>query len=128
MTKMSGAWAAELLSETAVGDSDRRRHYEHSNWRLALRHLLDSGLDDFCRAPNVNSIDRLAWQLGKIHDLAMRDDQLPEFRTICQSHPLSQIVLEDPYSRRAYEKPRGYAGDAVMLDYIYRPSSMEISE
>jgi SAM-dependent methyltransferase len=28
-------------------------------------------------------------------------------------------LLEDPYSRRAYDKPRGYAGDAVMLDHVY---------
>ena len=37
----------------------------------------------------------------------------------CRAHPLFSLVHQDPYSRRAFEKPRGYAGDAVMLDYIY---------
>lgn len=37
----------------------------------------------------------------------------------CRQHPLHDMLLEDPYTRRAFEKPRGYAGDAVMLDYIY---------
>ena len=27
--------------------------------------------------------------------------------------------LDDPYTRRGFEKPRGYAGDAVLLDFIY---------
>ena len=35
-------------------------------------------------------------------------------------HPLRAAVLEDPMTRRALEKPRGYAGDAVLLDYMYR--------
>jgi extracellular factor (EF) 3-hydroxypalmitic acid methyl ester biosynthesis protein len=37
----------------------------------------------------------------------------------CRRHPLHKLLLEDPYTRRAFEKPRGYAGDAVMLDYVY---------
>jgi extracellular factor (EF) 3-hydroxypalmitic acid methyl ester biosynthesis protein len=35
-------------------------------------------------------------------------------------HPLRAAVLEDPMTRRALDKPRGYAGDAVLLDYMYR--------
>ena len=34
-------------------------------------------------------------------------------------HPLHTLLLESPFTRRAYEKPRGYAGDAVMMDLIY---------
>lgn len=37
----------------------------------------------------------------------------------CDRHSITQIVLEDPFTRRAREKPRGYAGDAEMIDYIY---------
>jgi hypothetical protein len=41
---------------------------------------------------------------------------------VCQplrQHPLHALLLQDPYTERAYRKPRGYAGDAVMLDYLY---------
>jgi extracellular factor (EF) 3-hydroxypalmitic acid methyl ester biosynthesis protein len=37
----------------------------------------------------------------------------------CTSHPLHALVQEDPYTHRASSKPRGYAGDAVMMDFIY---------
>jgi SAM-dependent methyltransferase len=34
-------------------------------------------------------------------------------------HPALQALHEDPFIERAFAKPRGYAGDAVMLDFIY---------
>jgi len=46
-----------------------------------------------------------------------------EWKHFCETqtskHPLHKLLLHDPYTRRAFEKPRGYAGDAVMLDYLY---------
>lgn len=41
---------------------------------------------------------------------------------VCLSHPARAWLHQDPYTLRAFEKPRGYAGDAVMLDFIYRGS------
>lgn len=37
----------------------------------------------------------------------------------CRSHALHALVQQDPYTHRAATKPRGYAGDAVMMDFIY---------
>ena len=90
-------------------------------WQEELQVTLNQALDRFCAAPSPDTIDWLASRLGEIFDLAVADEHLPVFKAICKSHPLAQLVLEDPYTRRAVEKPRGYAGDAVMLDYIYRP-------
>lgn len=36
-----------------------------------------------------------------------------------RDHRVFALLQQDPYTRRAYDKPRGYAGDAVMLDYVY---------
>jgi extracellular factor (EF) 3-hydroxypalmitic acid methyl ester biosynthesis protein len=33
--------------------------------------------------------------------------------------PLHAVLHQDPFTERAFRKPRGYSGDAVMLDYIY---------
>lgn len=38
---------------------------------------------------------------------------------ICRTHPLRSIVHQDPFTYRAFSKPRGYAGDAELLDFIY---------
>ncbi len=37
----------------------------------------------------------------------------------CVSHPLRRLIHQDPFSQRSFHKPRGYAGDAVLIDYIY---------
>lgn len=36
-----------------------------------------------------------------------------------RSQPLCGLVHQDPFTSRAFHKPRGYAGDAVMMDFIY---------
>lgn len=36
-----------------------------------------------------------------------------------RQHPLAELIHKDPFTFRAFSKPRGYAGDAVMMDYIY---------
>jgi hypothetical protein len=100
---------------------------ERGAWQHELLATLDQAFDSFCTAPSADVIDWLAEQLGKIFDLAVADDHLLVFKAICKSHPLTRLVLEDPYARRAVEKPRGYAGDAVMLDYIYRPEPVGAS-
>lgn len=45
-----------------------------------------------------------------------------EWKAICaqaRQHPVHDLLLESPFTRRAYAKPRGYAGDAVLMDLIY---------
>src|SRR4051812_11537217 len=46
-------------------------------------------------------------------------EEWQEFIEQCQTHPLMKVLHQDPFTFRAFSKPRGYAGDAVMMDYIY---------
>ena len=45
---------------------------------------------------------------------------------IVQNHPVSDYFHEDPFTRWSFEKPRGYSGDAQLIDFIYgHPSVAE---
>jgi SAM-dependent methyltransferase len=37
----------------------------------------------------------------------------------CLVHPIRHYIHQDPFTRRSFQKPRGYSGDAVLIDYIY---------
>jgi SAM-dependent methyltransferase len=46
----------------------------------------------------------------------------PEWQRLveqCRRHRVLSILHQDPFTKRAFEKPRGYAGDACMMDMIY---------
>ena len=55
---------------------------------------------------------------GHPRSMSARDweDQTRRART---GHALASRVYQSPFTRRAYEKPRGYAGDAQLIDLIY---------
>ena len=57
-------------------------------------------------------IQRRCDQETWVHDLARE----------CGSHPIAAVLQQDPYTSRALRKPRGFAGDAVMLDFLYDSS------
>jgi extracellular factor (EF) 3-hydroxypalmitic acid methyl ester biosynthesis protein len=44
------------------------------------------------------------------------------------THPIREVMHADPFTYRAFSKPRGYAGDAVMMDYIYGRSAPELEQ
>ena len=57
------------------------------------------------------------------------DQEWAEFVSMCLNHPIKDLLHQDPFTLRAFTKPRGYAGDAVLLDYIYgREEHWSLSE
>lgn len=47
-----------------------------------------------------------------------------EFVQHSRKHRLMGLLHRDPFTYRAFTKPRGYAGDAVMMDFIYGREEM----
>jgi extracellular factor (EF) 3-hydroxypalmitic acid methyl ester biosynthesis protein len=48
------------------------------------------------------------------------DTHVPDARR----HELMTVMQECPFTRHSYEKPRGYAGDALLIDYLYREDTV----
>jgi hypothetical protein len=87
--------------------------------RTAARALLDEvasklagGLVHTAMDQLIVGLDQLrqAWPWAEWRHFAM---------VIAREHPLCRLIHEDPCTRHAFEKPRGYPGDAALLDYVY---------
>jgi hypothetical protein len=78
---------------------------------------LEAAYEAMCGGRIAEGLDDL------FDDLSLRRDDdadtWPEFAQACLAHPLRRLLHQDPFTYRAFSKPRGYAGDAVMMDYIY---------
>lgn len=44
-------------------------------------------------------------------------------REECLQHPVAKLFLQEPITRWSFQKPRGYSGDAALIDYIYKNKS-----
>ena len=64
------------------------------------------------------AMHRVFVECKRLRDHLGRDEWTRCVKQIRESELLS-LVHQDPFTSRAFNKPRGYAGDAVMMDYIY---------
>lgn len=92
-------------------------------WNM-LHRTLNAAWERLLADPKPVIVEELAKELATHYDEAISNDGLDSFVRDCQAHPIQTLLLADPYIDRAFRKPRGYAGDAVMLDYIYRPREL----
>lgn len=90
--------------------------------RVKLENLLNRVQSEILSAPGSAGIQLSVDQLFKGLRILRRESSRGEWKKLIdlgRDHSLRRIVHEDPFTRRAFQKPRGYAGDAVMMDYIY---------
>lgn len=80
----------------------------HSRLAHVFDHVLNSINNGECDAV----LPVLAGALLPVEDIAAA-------HAFLRSHPLHSVLLEDPYTAQAFHKPRGYAGDALVMDMIY---------
>lgn len=71
-----------------------------------------------------DTLEQLSIDLEKLRIQTSKEDWL-NFIKIAERHSLVSIIHEDPFMKRAFDKPRGYSGDAVMLDYVYGLGEMK---
>lgn len=92
----------------------------------SLARLLDVEYDRLRRSdgPDLatvvpSSIHRLACGTRAVIGELGTEKWLDVVQEQVDPHPIVSLLAEDPYTARARNKPRGYAGDAVMMDYCY---------
>ena len=81
--------------------------------------LFDQAAELIASGQGFAAIRALGPPLSELRDRALGEGMLGELVGAARRHELFELCQQDPYTARAYHKPRGYAGDAVMLDYVY---------
>lgn len=80
------------------------------------RHFFDSLLLGINRGEVAHSCHLL---LGALNATRQEHALYAHMRSDLRAHDLHRVLLEDPFSHRAWAKPRGYAGDAELIDLLY---------
>ena len=80
--------------------------------------LLDHVRDLLLRGRVHEGMDELVLTL-KARRLRATQAEWRHFVQAALRHQLRVLLHEDPFTRHAFLKPRGYPGDAALLDYIY---------
>src|ERR1700722_7733139 len=78
---------------------------------------LDSANEELLEGRIEGALDELFEDLRERREETSQD--WPAYPRACRNHPVCRLLHQDPFTYRAFAKPRGYAGDAVMMDYIY---------
>jgi len=81
--------------------------------------LLDETVARLGDGPVSPAMADLAIGLRRIHDALPTESWQAFADDVCLAHPVAALVHQDPFTYRAFAKPRGYPGDAGILDLIY---------
>jgi hypothetical protein len=88
---------------------------------LAPKTLLDRAMEAIDgRAQIAEGVTALMEGLGALRRKTAHERWIDFCREECAQHPLRQILHQDPLTERAYTKPRGIPGDAVVIDLFIR--------
>ncbi len=102
------AIAAELASAVKPARPDEQFEIARAELALALslaHQRFESGADP---ANTVNSLSQNLYQIRRRVSFVAWQELIPQ----AQGHAVSRYLLQDPFTRWSYEKPRGYSGDA----------------
>lgn len=95
--------------------------------RLAgqLAIMLDLALRGFeKRQPAAAIVHRLAGRLHLLRRQA-KPQVWQQLIQLAQGHRVAEYLMQDPFTRWSFDKPRGYSGDASLLDIYYRHRSAD---
>jgi hypothetical protein len=86
--------------------------------RVRLTARMDKALEQIQNGQVMAGMSRMHLILRE-RRRALPEEGWRRYVSQLRTHPLLNVLRTDPFTERAFSKPRGYAGDAVMMDYIY---------
>lgn len=86
---------------------------------IHLQKLLDRTSNQL-KALDLSSLNDVVDELDRLRRNVGPTEWARFIAEVIAPHPVRAQLHEEPFTRRAFEKPRGYAGDAVLLDLAYR--------
>ena len=90
-----------------------------TDWTTELPRAMTAATHHLKKGEIVSAFNIIGNGMTDIWAKAYAQGQVDRAIATVREHELFSIAHQDPYSERAYKKPRGYAGDAVMMDYVY---------
>ena len=90
-----------------------------TDWTIELPRAMAAATQHLKNGEIVPAFNIIGNGMTSIWANAYAQGQVDRAIAAVREHELFAITHQDPYSERAYKKPRGYAGDAVMMDYVY---------
>jgi SAM-dependent methyltransferase len=103
---------------TSAHWSSRPSTHAHLERRAHLRRLIDEA-DAGLQAGDIGLMDELVIALNDYRESVPREEWASLIADVIEPHPVRSRIHEEPFTRRAFEKPRGYPGDAPLLDLVY---------
>ena len=73
-------------------------------------------------AARKNLPEAVRWLIGQLHEIRQKFGAVVWQRLIphIQAHRSAELLQQCPFTRWSVEKPRGYSGDAGLIDFIYK--------
>lgn len=67
-------------------------------------------------------VQTMRWTVEALHKTRRKVDPgiWRALTPLAQEHPVAEYFHRDPFTRWSFRKPRGYSGDARLLDFIYQ--------
>src|SRR5687767_8360395 len=84
-----------------------------------LLHLLDDTRRGLLGGDTFDAMERLDIELRRLRASSGGSAWRQRARALYVGHAARDLIMQEPVTRHAFEKPRGYSGDAELLDYIY---------